>query len=177
MAQKSLPTPGSTWGEIRFPGSAQTEDRENLILEGAAEQGVDIFALSTNSKLNIFGKVDYSWDTQELDWYRKLRLGAGVKLRHYLSDTAVIAAGVKYEVDRRFVDDRTTDGFLFFSNWFGSWLLPNSKHGSSDSVRPLGYPGLTWGEVRYQDLDDPEEDNNIVSGGCCRTRCGLDELE
>ena len=165
MAQKILPMPGSTWGEIRFPGSAQTEDSENLILEGAAEQGVDIFSLSTNSMLNIFGKVDYSWDTQELDWNRKLRLGAGVKLRHYISDTAVIAAGVKYEVDRRFVDDRTTDGFLFFSNWFGSWLLPNSDRGSGDSGRPLGYPGLTWGELRYQDLDDPEEDNNIVLEG------------
>ncbi len=165
MAQKSLPTPGSTWGEIRFPGSAQPEDSENLILEGAAEQGVDFFPITKDTVLNFFGRVDYALDTEGLDWNRKLRLGAGVKVRHYLSNTAVIAVGVKYEIDRRFVDDRTMDGFQLFSNWFGSWQLPDSHHGSSDQLRPLAYPGLTWGEVRYPGSQDPVESDDIIFEG------------
>jgi hypothetical protein len=165
MAEKRLSTPGSTWGEIRFPGSPQPEDSDNLILEGAAEQGVDVFSLSKDSKLNFFGRVDYSVDTEALDWNRKLRLGAGVKVRHYLSNTAVIAVGAKYEIDKRFVDDRTMDGFQLFSNWFGSWQLPNSDQGTSAPARPLGFPGLTWGELRYPGSQDPSEDNDLVLEG------------
>jgi len=165
LAQKILPTPGSTWGEIRYPGSAQPEDSENLILEGAVEQGVDFFPITKDTVLNFFGRVDYTLDTEGLDWNRKLKLGTGVKLRHYFSNTAVIAVGVKYEIDRRFVDDRTMDGFQLFSNWFGSWQLPNTHDGSSDPVRPLAFPGLTWGEVRYPGSQDPVESDDIIFEG------------
>ena len=162
-AEKSLGTPGSTWGEIRFPGSALTEDKYNLILEGAVEQGVDFFSLSKNSALNLFGKLDYTLDKEGYDWNRKLKLGAGLKLRHYLSDTVVITVGAKYEIDRRFVDDRTEEGFQLFSNWFASWQLPGSNSG--DSARALNFPGLTWGEVRYPGAQDPSEESNIVLEG------------
>ena len=162
-AEKSLGTPGSTWGEIRFPGSAQPEDKNNLILEGAVAQGVDFFRLSKNSALNVFGKLDYALDKEGFDWNRKLRLGAGLKLRHYISDTVVIAVGAKYEIDRRFVDDRTLEGFQLFSNWFGSWQLPN-RH-SGDSARALSFPGLTWGELRYPGSSDPAEESDIVLEG------------
>ena len=37
-AERSLPTPGSTWGEIRYPGSAQPEDSENLILAASIHE-------------------------------------------------------------------------------------------------------------------------------------------
>ena len=162
-AEKSLGTPGSTWGEIRFPGSAQAEDKDNLILEGAVEQGVDFFRLSKNSAFNVFGKLDYTVDTEGFDWNRKLKLGAGLKLRHYLSDTVVIAVGAKYEIDRRFVDERTLEGFQLFSNWFGSWQLPGSN--SSDSARTLTFPGLTWGEVRYPGSQEPSEESDIILEG------------
>ncbi len=162
-AEKSLGTPGSTWGEIRFPGSAQPEDKNNLILEGAVEQGVDFFRLSKDSAFNVFGKLDYTLDKEGFDWNRKLKLGAGLKLRHYISDTVVIAVGAKYEIDRRFVGDRTLEGFQLFSNWFGSWQLPSSK--SNDSARALSFPGLTWGEVRYPGSQDPSEENDIILEG------------
>ena len=158
-AEKSLGTPGSTWGEIRFPGSAQPEDKDNLILEGAVEQGVDFFRLSKDSMLNLFAKFDYTVDKEGFDWNRKLKLGAGVKLRHYLSDTVVIAIGAKYEVDRRFVDDRSMEGFQLFSNWFGSWHLSGSNSGD------LALPGLTWGELRYPGSQASEEDNDLVLEG------------
>lgn len=165
IAQKILPMPGSTWGEIRYPGSAQHKDNDNLILEGAVEQGVDFFPITNDTVFNFFGRMDYALDTEELDWNRKLKLGAGVKLRHYFSNTAVIAVGIKYEVDKRFVNDRTMDGFQLFSNWFASWQFPNGRHSSDDPVRPLGFPGLTWGEVRYPGSQDPVEiDDTIFEG-------------
>jgi hypothetical protein len=162
-AEKSLGTPGSTWGEIRFPGSAQPEDKDNLILEGAVEQGVDIFRLSKDSAFNVFGKLDYTVDKEGFDWNRKLKLGAGLKLRHYISDTVVIAVGAKYEIDRRFVDERTLEGFQLFSNWFGSWQLPVSNSG--DSASALSFPGLTWGELRYPGSQEPAEESDIILEG------------
>ncbi|MCK5662132.1 MAG: hypothetical protein KAI17_01530 [Thiotrichaceae bacterium] len=162
-AEKILGTPGNTWGEIRFPGSAQPEDKHNLIIEGAVEQGIDFYRLSSDSVLNIFSKLDYTSDTEGYDWNRKLKLGAGVKLRHYLSDTTVIAFGAKYEIDKRFVDDRTMDGFQLFSNWYGTWDLPNVN--SSDSGRAMSFPGITWGEIRYPGSQAPSEDNDIILEG------------
>ena len=38
-----------------------------------------------------------------------------------MSRNAVVAAGVKYEVDRRFVVDRTLEGWQGFINWFADW--------------------------------------------------------
>jgi len=165
MAQRSLPTPGSTWGEIHFPGSALPEDSDNLILEGAVEQGVDFFPITEDTLLNFFGSLDYSVDTEGFDWYRRLELGVGFKLRHYLSDTTVVSVGVKYEVEKYFVDERTANGFQLFSNWFSSWQLRNSDHDSDEPVRPLGFPGITWGEIRYPGTQLPLDEDNLIFDG------------
>ena len=164
-AQPNLPTPGSSWGELRFPGSEQREDEENLILEGAVEQGIDLVRLSKDSVLGVFGKVDYTLDTKKLDWNRKLKLGTGIKLRHYVSSSKVVSVGVKYELDRRFVHDRTMEGVQFFANWFASWSLPIDFADDADSALGIDFPGLTWGEIRYPGshvID--EEDDFIVEG-------------
>jgi hypothetical protein len=165
MAQRSLPTPGSTWGEIHFPGSALPEDSDNFILEGAVEQGVDFFPITKDTILNFFGSLDYSVDTEGFDWYRRLELGVGFKLRHYLSDTTIISVGAKYEVEKYFVDERTANGFQLFSNWFSSWQLRNSDHHSGEPVRPLGFPGITWGEIRYPGTQLPLDEDNLIFDG------------
>jgi hypothetical protein len=165
IAQKSLPTPGSTWGEIHFPGSALPEDSDNLILEGAVLQGVDFLPITENTVLDFFGSLDYSLDTEGFDWYRRLELGIGFKLRHYLSDTAIIAAGIKYEVEKYFVDERTAQGFQLFSNWFNSWQLPGSDQRSADTLSPLGFPGITWGEIRYPGTQLPLDESNLILDG------------
>lgn len=165
MAETRLPMPGSTWGNIRFPSSAQPAESDNLLLNGAIEQGVDFMKISPNTVLNFFGRVDYRWDTEGLDFNRKLLFGTGFKLRHYFSDTFVMSVGAKYEIDKRFVIERSSDGLLLFGQWFGSWHLANSDHGSAEQPRPLAYPGLTWGEIRYPGSQDPIEESSMVFEG------------
>lgn len=157
--------PGSTWGNIRFPSSAQPAERDNVLLNGAIEQGIDYYQITKNTVLNFFGRVDYRWDTEEFDFNRKILLGTGFKLRHYFSDTVVMSVGAKYEIDKRFVVERSTDGFLLFSNWFGSWQLHNASRIPGRQPRPLAYPGLTWGEIRYPGSQDPIEESALVFEG------------
>jgi len=165
MAQNSMPMPGSTWGNIRFPSSAQPAESDNILLNGAIEQGVDFFPITKDTVINFFGRVDYRWDTEEFDFNRKILLGVGFKLRHYFSDTFVMSLGAKYEIDKRFVVERSSDGILLFGQWFGSWHVPNSDHDPASGSGPLAYPGLTWGEIRYPGSQDPIEESSMVFEG------------
>ena len=165
MAQNGMPMPGSTWGNIRFPSSAQPAESDNILLNGAIEQGVDFFPITKDTVINFFGRVDYRWDTEEFDFNRKILLGVGFKLRHYFSDTFVMSLGAKYEIDKRFVVERSSDGILLFGQWFGSWHVPNSDHDPASGSGPLAYPGLTWGEIRYPGSQDPIEESSMVFEG------------
>ena len=53
--------PGFTWGEVRYPSSEQALERDDLVLEGAIDQGLDVLALSATDN---YGRV-YA-DTVEL---------------------------------------------------------------------------------------------------------------
>jgi hypothetical protein len=165
MAQNDMPMPGSTWGNIRFPSSAQPAESDNILLNGAIEQGVDFFPITKDTVINFFGRVDYRWDTEEFDFNRKILLGVGFKLRHYFSDTFVMSLGAKYEIDKRFVVERSSDGILLFGQWFGSWHVPNSGRDPESGSGPLAYPGLTWGEIRYPGSQDPIEESSMVFEG------------
>ena len=164
-AQRRLAAPGATWGELRFPGSEQPPDRHNPILEGSIEQGLDIYRSGQNTTLNLFGKIDYTADRVQLDYNRKLKLGVGARVRHALSRNAVVAAGVKYEVDRRFVVDRTLEGWQGFINWFAdwNWTATKSEVGRGDDAIRL--PGFTWGEIRYPGSQVTEEHDDVILEG------------
>lgn len=163
-AQHDLALPGFTWGEVRFPASAQPEDRDNLILEGAAEQGTEM-SLADRIKIHLFAKVDYTFDTNRFDYNNKLKLGTGVKLIGRFSDSTHIAVGAKYEMDRRFVADRSLKGIQWFSNWYSSWRLPCSACSGQGSGRPLAMPGFSWGEIRYPGSQvDVESRDTILEG-------------
>ena len=164
-AQEGMSMPGSTSGSIQFPSSAQPAESDNLLLSGRIEQGVDFFSISKNTAFNLFARVDYRVDTEELDFNRKILAAVGFKFRHYFSDTFVMSVGAKYENDKRFVVERSSDGTLLFGNWFGSWDLPNSFHDTDAGRRPLAYPGLTWGEIRYPGSQDPIEESSMVFEG------------
>ena len=85
-AQNAMPLPGSTSGSIQFPSSAQPAESDNLLLSGRIEQGVDFFSISKNTTINLFARVDYRVDTEELDFNRKILAAVGFKFRHYFSD-------------------------------------------------------------------------------------------
>ena len=157
--------PGSTSGNIQFPSSAQPRESENLLLSGKIEQGVDLLSLTPDTSLNLFARIDYRWDTEELDFNRKVLSAVGFKLRHSFSDSFVLSIGAKYENDQRYVIERSSDGTLLFSNWFGYWQLPDPARGTDSRRRPLAYPGNTWGEIRYPGSQDPIEESSMVVEG------------
>ncbi len=165
MAQNGMPMPGSTSGNIQYPSSAQPAESDNLLLSGTIEQGVDIFSDGEGTAINLFARVDYRWDSEELDFNRKLLGAVGLKFRHYFSDSLIMSVGAKYENDQRYVVKRSSDGILLFGNWFGSWHLPNPGQDADSGSRPLAYPGLTWGEIRFPGSQDPIEESTMVIEG------------
>lgn len=123
LAQVPLGFPGSTWGQVRFPSSQEIEEDDNIIFEGAIEQGVDWFRITDWSIFNSFFRFEYKFDKEKFDFNNKLQPEVGVKAKFLLADWGLIEAGGKYVVDHRFETDRTEDGIVLFVNWAASWNL------------------------------------------------------
>ncbi len=148
-------TPLSGWGETRFPASEQEEDKGNIIIEGAFEQGLMLFKYSDRVFLQSFGILDYTKDSKKFYWNNQLKLGTGIKLNYLASENFAINVGVKYEWDYRIESDHALKGFMVFSDWYGSWSLDSSSL----------YPGFTWGGVRYPGSQEITDQDNVVLEG------------
>jgi len=123
LAQAPLGFPGSTWGQVRYPSSQEIEEKDNVILEGALEQGVDWFRMTNWSIFNSFFRFEYKFDKENFDFNNKLQPEVGVKAKFPLANWGLIEAGGKYVVDYRFETNRTEQGIVFFLNWAASWNL------------------------------------------------------
>lgn len=154
--------PLTGWGEIRFPASEQKEDKGNIIIEGAFEQGLNLVKYSDSVFLQAFGKLDYTKDSKKFYWNNKLKLGTGIKLNYLVSKSFAINVGVKYEWDYRREADHTLRGYMVFSDWFANWSLDSSSR----------YPGFTWGGVRYPGSQEIVDEDNLILEGAMEQ--GLD---
>ena len=123
LAQAPLGFPGFTWGQVRFPSSQEIEEKDNVIVEGAIEQGVDWFRVTSRSIFNSFVRFEYKFDRENFDFNNKLQPEIGVKAKYLLADWGLIEVGGKYVVDYRFETHRTEQGIVFFVNWAASWNL------------------------------------------------------
>ena len=123
LAQVPLGFPGYTWGQVRFPSSQEIAEKNNVITEGAIEQGVDWFRMTRWSIFNSFFRFEYKFDKENFDFNNKLQPEVGVKAKFLLADWGLIEAGGKYVVDYRFETNRTEQGIVFFLNWAASWNL------------------------------------------------------
>lgn len=150
---KLMPITG--WGEVRFPSSEQNLDEDNIILEGAFEQGMVLVKFSEKSFFQTFAKLNYTMDSEEFDWNNKAMLDVGIKFNYAVNEKFAIDFGTKYEWDHRPETERTMKGFIVFGDWFANWSLDSSSR----------YPGHTWGGVRYPgSLEIQDEDNLILEG-------------
>jgi hypothetical protein len=156
---------GTTWGVLQTPGSAQPEDEDNTILQGAFEQGIVLADYGERLSPILFLKLDYSADTEDLDYNNKLKLGAGIKLRYQFADWGFAHAGVKYEYDHRFSSGRQLKGTQLFADWFAGWSMPQPSGAEQSNRIPLAFPGLTWGELRYPGSQDSLEDDDLIVEG------------
>jgi hypothetical protein len=122
-ARVPLAMPGSTWGGVRFPSSQELLEKDNLILEGAVEQGVDWLRVPGRGTFNTFGRLEFKMDREKFDYNNKLQFEAGLKLRFPLAGLGAVEIGGKYAFDRRNITDRTERGAVVFVNWWGGWDL------------------------------------------------------
>ena len=157
--------PGSTWGELRFPASEQPEDDDNLLLQGRLEQNVVLLDLGASLKLLGFADLDYKADTTGYVYNNKLKLGVGGKLRFLPVEGGVIDVGALYQSDYQLKTHDSFNGPMYFVDWLGLWSLAASDLAEDSEWRPLGYPGLIWGEVRYPSSHDPTERHDLLAEG------------
>jgi len=115
--------PGSTWGQVRYPSSQEIEEKDNVIVEGAIEQGVDWFRMTKWSIFNSFFRFEYKFDKEGFDFNNKLQPEVGLKAKFFLANWGLIEAGGKYVLDHRTETNRTEEGIVFFLNWAASWNL------------------------------------------------------
>lgn len=165
LAQSILATPGFTWGQLRAPSSRQEEEKNNEIVEGAINQGIDWLEVTKGVRLNSFVQLDFTRDTKKFDYNNKLKFAVGTQLNIALWDWGSLAIGGKYEWDRRYVSDRTPKGAVGFLNWYAarSWV-PKIRVGTS---RPLvlAYSVSTWGQFSYPSSQEVEEKRNAIVEG------------
>jgi hypothetical protein len=160
------PMPGNTWGELRFPASAQPEEKDNVLLEGAIEQGHELIRLTEKTSLILFGKLNYVVDSEKLQYNNKIRIAPGIKLRHTFENGMTTQLGVKYEVDHRHTTGKELHGSMWFLDWYYNWAPTPSNSGL------LSYPGFTWGEIRCPGAQDASESGNTIFEGAIEQ--GLD---
>ncbi|MFQ5914578.1 MAG: hypothetical protein ACE5JS_15495 [Nitrospinota bacterium] len=112
---------------MQFPSSVEIGEEENLIVEGAIEQGVDWFRVTDRIIFNTFVRLRYVVDTEAFDFNNRLSPQAGLKLKLPLSDWGLVEAGAKFVGDFRFREPRRLEeGFLLFLAW-GAWWDINPR--------------------------------------------------
>ena len=113
----------SGWANLRYPGSASSEDRSNLIGQGQ-------FTLARERKI---GKSKYSaagftsfglvGDSDNNEYNNKFQLDFGLRAKRKIKNTDVTLS-VKYRIDHRFKSEETYRGVIVGLSWL---TIGNSK--------------------------------------------------
>jgi hypothetical protein len=148
--------PGSTWGDLYW--ELPSEGRQDAVLEGWIRQGVAWHRWAAGSArlvLQTYGTVRYRWDSLGLDWNNHVTPGVGLALDLSLPRMPAVTVGVE-AVDRwNTRSGTTTPCAALFANWYHSWGFLGG-----------GWPGATWGDVRWEIPSDARED--LIAEGWLR---------
>lgn len=163
-ADQELRYPGFMWAQIRNPSDVFDEEG-NTIAEGAIQQGVDWLRLGSDTWLNTFAEIGLKRDSDNLDWNNENKLSVGGKLRYFGINRTLIAAGVKYDFVNRTKPNENEDGVTYFLDWHSYWDFGELVGVGSERSMPLGFPGTTWGQLRYPASHfDEETGDTLVEG-------------
>jgi hypothetical protein len=114
--------PGSTWSVLMFPASATGAEKNNVLLQGKVEQGIDWVRFADVWKLNTYASVSYSADTVGLNYNNKVVPALGAKVTRAF-DHGTLDLGVQVFQERRWKDQVSSTGVqAYASYWFG-WNL------------------------------------------------------
>ncbi len=117
----AVDVPGTTWGELRYPASHFGEETTATIVDGAVEQGVDWHRFHDDLTLNTFARIAYTFDSKDLDWNNKLKMGPGAKFKLAVGKEGLLELGLQYQWHHRLKTNRTRSGTVFFLNWSLAW--------------------------------------------------------
>jgi hypothetical protein len=163
-AEQETRYPGFMWTQVRNPSDVFDEE-DNSIAEGAIQQGVDWVRLGSDTWLNTFAEIGLKRDTDELNWNNENKLSVGAKLRYFGINRTLISVGSKYDLVKRTKSNKQEDGFTYFVNLHSYWDLGDLAGSSAERSLPLGYPGTTWGQLRYPASQfDGETSDTLVEG-------------
>lgn len=119
-ADQELRYPGYMWSQVRQPSDVFDEDG-NSIVEGAIEQGIDWVRISENSVFNTFVLVDYTFDSNDLEWNNKIKFAPGAKFKAFVAKNALLEIGAMHRWHHRTKSNRTKSDPVFFLSWSTSW--------------------------------------------------------
>lgn len=148
--------PGSTWGDLSWdlPG----EGDRDVILQGWVRQGVAWRRWRAGEAalvLQTYGTVRYRWDRLGLPWNDHVAPGLGAAVDLAAPRMPALTAGVEW-VDAWHVRSGSTTPYgALFLDWYHWW-----------DFRRGGWPGSTWGDVRWALPADARED--LVAEGWVR---------
>jgi len=163
-ADQELRYPGYMWSQVRQPSDVFDEDG-NSIVEGALQQGVDWVQLGSDSWLNAFAEIGLKRDSDDLDWNNENKLSVGGKLRYFGVNRTLISVGAKYDLVNRTKSNKNEGGLTYFANWSSYWDVADLAGWSAESPLPLGFPGTTWGQLRYHASQFDEETSDTLIEG------------
>jgi hypothetical protein len=116
--------PGSTWGSLIYPSGLVGEEKDNTLLSGRVEQGIDWFRFGDGDKwkFNTYAAVGYSVDNKGLSYNNKLTPGVGAKVSRTF-DGGLLDLGVQLTHERRWKDtiSRSNSGVQAYASWWFGW--------------------------------------------------------
>ena len=113
--------PGWSWTEMRYPASHDPQEEDDFILDGSLQQGVDWMRLGSKAVLNTFAGLDYTIDSEELEWNNRLTPSVGARIRMGLTRQSLLECGVEYEWEHYWKTGDTDEGPIVFLKWIAWW--------------------------------------------------------
>jgi hypothetical protein len=121
VSAQPLAYPGSTWGQVIYPSGLSLEERENTLLSGRVEQGVDWFRFGNEQwKFNTYAAVGYSTDTKGLPYNNKVTPALGFKISRSF-ETGVLDLGLQAVHERRWKANTSDSGLQVYASWWFGW--------------------------------------------------------
>jgi hypothetical protein len=109
--------PGFTWFNLRYPGAQDDDEEDNIIIEGALEQGIDWYK-KNNTTVNSFVEIKYIFDREGYSWNNHMTYSLGSKFKIPVTKKIFMQPGAKYSFNRRFKTDNWEQKTLLFLNWY-----------------------------------------------------------
>jgi hypothetical protein len=113
--------PGSTWGVLMYPAGLTPAEKENTLLAGRVEQGIDWFRFGDEQwKFNTYAALAYSVDNQGLDYNNKLTPAIGMKVSRTF-ESGVLDFGLQAIHERRWKTSASNSGAQVYVSWWFGW--------------------------------------------------------